>query len=161
MVSTMTTPDAPYTFRDDPSLLLLPAGAFAAVGAGFLAIGIGEVARGAHLPAFGACAAGVIGILSGYLAANHAEPISVTFDRDTRRVSREGRLPWRRRLETWHFDEVETVEPEEWDDGDGGLLRRPVIVLKNGRRVPMMANWRRDRDLTLDACRRAREQLRN
>ena len=157
----MTTPDACYTFRDNPMLLLLPAGIFAAVGACFLVIGVGEVGRGALLPALGAFAAGLVGLLSGFVAANHAEPISVTFDRGSRRVSMSCRLPWRRHSETWHFDEVETVEPEEWDDGDGGPMWRPVLVLKSGRRIPMMANWRRDHGLTLDACRRACEQLRN
>lgn len=54
MREAMTTPDASYTFRDNPMLLLLPAGIFAAVGACFLVIGVGEVGRGALLPALGA-----------------------------------------------------------------------------------------------------------
>lgn len=159
MLSFMATSDSPFTFRDNPSLVLLPAGIFAVVGACFLVLGVQEVGRGARLPALGALAVGSIGLLCGYLAALHAERLSVTVDRRGRRISLVGRLPWRRRVETWDFDQVATVEPEAWDDGDGGPMWRPVLVLKGGRRVPLMANWRRDRELVLDVCRRARQHL--
>lgn len=154
----MSKPIEPFTFQDNPLLLLVPAGIFAFVGACFLVIGFDEAARGASLPALGAFAAGLGGFLAAYLAARHAEQISVTFDRSSRRVVMVGRLPWQRREETWHFDEVDTVEPEVWDDSDGTMWR-PLLVLKSGQRIPLMANWRRDRELTLEACRRAREQL--
>jgi hypothetical protein len=103
--------------------------------------------------------AGVIGIFGGYLAARHAEHISILFDRRRRKIFLVGTLPWRRRRAAWRFDDVATVEPEQRLDSEGDPMWRPVLVLKSGERIPMMANWRNDRDSIVAICRQACLQL--
>lgn len=152
----MTT-DAQSTFQDNPYLVWLPIAACAGLGIGFLIIGAREmVERGPSLPALGALSAGLVGLACSYLFTAYAESIAVTFDRTSRQIRLVGRLPWQRREASWAFEDVEAVEPERWDGVDGGQpMHRAVLVLKNGERIPLIANWHRDQQRTLELCQHA------
>lgn len=144
-------------FHDHCKLVWLPVTTSAILGAGFILIGGWEFVGGSSsVPALAAIAAGIVAIVCSSVFSRYAESIRVTFDSGSRRVELVGRLPWRQRRATWSFDEVDTIEPESWDDGDSGPLWRPVLVLKRGDRVPLIANWHRSRLITDDVCERAR-----
>jgi hypothetical protein len=148
------------TFHDHSRLAWLPIGASAVLGAGFFVIGVREIIDGGPtLPGLAAVTISAVAILCISVFSQYAESISVTFDTGRRRVELTGWLPWRQRHESWNFDEVASIEPESWDDGDGAPVWRPAMVLKCGERVPLTANWHRNRELTDDLCFRARTAM--
>lgn len=157
---TGTEYSASLTFEDSPSLAWLPTVLFSGVGAAFLALGINEGNRGSEPLAVSlAFAVGSIAIGVAAWTLSHCERITVSFDDQRRLIFFSGRLIWRTRQFTLPIRQVSNVEAEEKDDGDGGSMWRPVIVLLDGQRFPMMANWRHDKELVLDVCNRAQQLL--
>jgi hypothetical protein len=155
----MTENDPRVVFHNHAWLLLLPASLFAIVGSMFGTLGVYELVHGgAWLPTHAALGAGVLGLASAVYIYRQAERITVTFDCQTQLVVLEGRLLWRRRREQWRFDEVETVDVEQWDDTDGPLWR-PYMLTKIGARVPLMASWDKVQDGISAKCARARALL--
>lgn len=145
----MTTKATPShdTLTDSQPIVWIVAGLFAFVGACFLALAVQETARGhVGLPVAGALLAAIIGLVSAGYAARTAERLTLDLDRLRRTVTLTGRLPWRRRSTTWRFTDVAGVEVEEDQDSDGDPIWRTVLVLRAGDRVPLMANWRHDRE---------------
>lgn len=148
------------TFHNHSRLAWLPIGACAFLGAGFFLIGVREIIDGGpSLAGFAAVMMSAVAFLCMAVFSQYAESISVTFDTGCRRVELTGWLPWRQRHESWNFDEVASIEPECWDDGDGAPVWRPAMVLKSGERIPLIANWHRNRKRTDDLCFRARAAM--
>jgi hypothetical protein len=142
---------------DSQPLVWLLAGIFGIVGFAFLGLAAQETARGkVGLPVAGDLAAGLIGVGCALYAAQQAERLVLDIDKWHRRVVLSGRLLWRRRERTWSFSEIADVEIEEDKDSEGEHVWRAVLVLKSGERVPLMANWRHDRE----HCERYRDDAR-
>lgn len=147
-------------FRESPARYWLVACIFLLLGFGFLVLAVTEAKRGAeNWTIIAAVAAGIVGVTMGGFAATHAERTTLTVDARCRILRLQGWLPWRRRQQEWRFDQIATVEPEVWDDADGGRVYRPNLVLRNGERVPLTSHWLKDNERVMHICSEARRLI--
>jgi hypothetical protein len=156
----MPTRPAPVIFHDTPYLVWLVVIGCAALGACLIVLGAKDLVAGAWMTGLPAVAIGIAGCVCSRIFSTYAERTVVTVDPENRRVDLVGQLPWRQRHLSWHFDEIETVEPEKWDDGDARPSWRPVLVMKTGQRIALIANWHSTPDVILDVCHRTGAALR-